>query len=66
MTYIPSRSDLLLYEFKISKSKRRLSKYGIVFHIPTNVFFIEGLPTTFDDEAEFLRTIQNRKARYND
>jgi hypothetical protein len=61
MSFVPSRSDLILYEFKVSKSKRRLSKNGIIFHIPSQTFRVDGMVTTFDDEAQFLRFVNNRK-----
>jgi hypothetical protein len=60
MTFVPSKEDLLIYGFKPSRSKRRLSKNGVIFHVPTRKFYVDGIDTNFDDEAQFLRFVSNR------
>jgi hypothetical protein len=61
MSFVPSKEDLLLYGFKLSRSKRRVSKNGVIFHLPTRKFYVDGVDTNFDDEAQFLRFVSNRK-----
>jgi len=60
MTLDISPRDLKLMGFKVLRSKRRMSQYGIVYHIPTRTFRVDGVVTDFDDEAQLIRFIKNR------